>query len=82
MKQCPPCMFIAPLYDEMIQNYPNLVIKDFVLGDKHLKKTRRPLTMPTIVLYVNGVQIDIVKGANRVKMNDLLEKANGLFTKA
>ena len=58
VKVCPPCKFISPIYDALIAKYPNLVVKMSCLSPEinFPKSSSGFLTMPTIKLFVNGVE--------------------------
>ena len=58
VKVCPPCKFISPIYDALIIKYPNLVVKMSCLSPEvdFPKISSGSLTMPTIKLFVDGVE--------------------------
>ena len=58
VKVCPPCKFISPIYDALIIKYPNLVVKMSCLSPEvdFPKISTGSLTMPTIKLFVDGVE--------------------------
>lgn len=74
IKQCPPCKFIAPYYDEMIEKYPNLVVKMSFLLPQMVEHTGT-FSMPTMRSYVNGVEYECVQGVDKAEMISVFEKA-------
>lgn len=72
---CGPCKMIAPVFDHLSQEYPQVVfIKVDVDGCPTAAKSYNISAMPTFVLGRNGVEVDRLKGASEVKLQAMLQK--------
>jgi len=73
---CPPCRAIAPELEKLAGRYPNVVVLkvDVDIG-KELAQKYGISAMPTFKLFVNGQEVDSLRGASPEKLEELFKKA-------
>jgi thioredoxin len=72
---CGPCRRIAPLVEELAGKYPSIVfLKVDVDENEETAKDQQVSSMPTFLVYRNGINVDEMIGANTSKLEALVEK--------
>ena len=62
---CPPCKHIGPIFEKMAAEYPELVLKKLdVDANKAAAQAAGISAMPTFKVYVNGSEVDQMRGAS------------------
>jgi thioredoxin 1 len=74
---CPPCRAIAPVYEKLSDEYKGKVAFAKMDIDQH---ERTPMTygiqaIPTMVVFMNGKEVDRVLGADPNSLKRSIEKA-------
>lgn len=71
---CGPCKMIFPFYCSLAPKYPSAA---FIYVDmdrvKEVEASQRIATLPTFKMYKNGMVLDSVEGANRVKLEQMIQ---------
>ena len=72
---CAPCRMMSPIFENISTNYPNILfLKNNVEEFSDLAKWMNVVSIPTFILFKNGVEIFRIVGAKPEKeMNDLFE---------
>lgn len=73
---CGPCKMIAPIIEELAKEYEGKVKIGKINVDEEVKTTEkyRVMSIPTLILFKNGVPVDTVIGAVPKKtLQDKLE---------
>ncbi|KAL3098790.1 hypothetical protein niasHS_001456 [Heterodera schachtii] len=72
---CQPCSAIAPVFDELSNNYLNLkFVKVDVDKCKETKNTYGVSAMPTFIVLLNGQRVDLLRGADKTALQNLAHK--------
>ncbi|RZB93622.1 Thioredoxin H2 [Glycine soja] len=72
---CPPCKFIAPLFNEMAAKFTDAeFIKIDVDELSDVAKEFNVEAMPTFVLWKKGKEVDRVVGAEKDELKNKIEK--------
>mmetsp|Transcript_24941 Transcript_24941/g.57617 ORF Transcript_24941/g.57617 Transcript_24941/m.57617 type:complete len:87 (+) Transcript_24941:690-950(+) len=69
--RCGPCQFIAPVFEKMAQDYPDVEFVKVDVDDANDVSSKCGIrSMPTFQFYKGGEKVDDFSGANK----DILEK--------
>jgi len=72
---CGPCLFIAPFFEELSNKHMNLkFVKIDVDKCRETKEKNRISAMPTFMVFVNGQQMDSIRGADKTALENLVHK--------
>ncbi|XP_010540349.1 PREDICTED: thioredoxin H5-like [Tarenaya hassleriana] len=72
---CPPCRFIAPVFAELAKRFLNVVF--FKIDVDELQSVAKEFdveAMPTFVFLKEGTEVERVVGADKVKIEQTLNK--------
>ena len=62
---CGPCKRIAPVYEELAEKYSNVTfLKVDVDESEHIASKFNIESLPTFVLFKNGIEVTRIEGAN------------------
>ena len=76
---CPPCKRIGPIYEGLINNYPELTMKKIdVDANWEGSQAAGIKCMPTFKVYFNGAEVEKLQGANQEELIALLDRAKSL----
>ena len=76
---CPPCKAIAPKYEAMAAEFPNVILRKVdVDANADTAQHCGIACMPTFHFFKNGekIEADKIEGANEVKIREALAKHN------
>lgn len=71
---CGPCKMIAPVLENFEKQYTS--VKFYKLDIEEVSEIAGEFqvsAVPTIILFNNGAQVDVVKGANAAKVKQILD---------
>ena len=76
---CGPCKMIAPFFEELAAKYPGVVFVKVDVDDLDEVAAECGISaMPTFQLYSNGVKVQELTGADKVKLEDLAKSAEDM----
>ncbi|KAL3998938.1 Thioredoxin domain protein [Acanthocheilonema viteae] len=72
---CGPCRRIAPTFDQLSNQYLNVVfVKVDVDKAKDLSTQQGVTAMPTFIVYMNRVKVDLLRGGDSTALEALVKK--------
>lgn len=78
-KWCGPCNAIAPVFVQLSNKYTDVeFVKVDVDGQQEIAAAHGITAMPTFVFIKNGKRIDELRGANAVKLEQLIQHHSGV----
>ena len=73
---CPPCQRIGPIYEGLMAEYPELVMKKVdVDAASDVAQACGIQCMPTFKVFKNGAESEKLEGASEQGLKDLLNRA-------
>ena len=74
---CPPCKFIGPIYEGLMAEHPELVMRKIDVDENNeASQEANVQCMPTFIVYRNGVEADRLEGASTDNLKALLDNAS------
>lgn len=72
---CGPCQLIAPFFAELEGQFPTVVFRKVdVDANREAAAAASVTAMPTFVMYVNGRNVDSVKGADQDGLRSMIQR--------
>jgi thioredoxin len=72
---CGPCQMIAPKFAAMSEEFTTVLFyKVDVDKNDETSEAQGIQAMPTFIFYKNGKKVESLRGANEVKLRELIEK--------
>ncbi|KAI8911162.1 thioredoxin h, partial [Gorgonomyces haynaldii] len=71
---CGPCKFIAPIYDQLSNEHPNIHFAKLDVDEVRQIAAQEGISaMPTFIAYLNGQRVDTLQGADKNGIVQLIQ---------